>query len=70
LKIMGFARARPTGLDVWRLVHGEGGSMKKAAATLGISVSEAYEHLADERLRRDILAHRQAASTSILPPRR
>jgi hypothetical protein len=68
--MMSLTRARPTGLDVWRLVHGEGGSMKKAAATLGISVSQAYEFLDAERQRRDILAHRQAASTSILPPRR
>jgi hypothetical protein len=67
---MSLSLARPTGLDVWRLVHGEGGSMKKAAATLRLSVSRAYELLAEERLRREILAHRQAASTSIMPPRR
>jgi hypothetical protein len=41
--------------------------MKKAANILGLSLGRAYELLADECSRREIAAHRQAASTSLTP---
>jgi hypothetical protein len=58
---------QPTGRDVWRLVHDEGASMKKAASILGISIGRAFELLAEERSRRETEAHRLAACSSIAP---
>jgi hypothetical protein len=60
-------KSEATGPDVWRLVHGEGAPIKKAAVSLKLSLSRAYELLAEERLRREIAAHRQAASASVVP---
>jgi hypothetical protein len=58
---------QPTGRDIWRLVHEEGASMKKAAYVLGLSLGRAYELLAEECSRRETAAHRHAASSSITP---
>jgi hypothetical protein len=61
---------QPAGRDIWRLVHEEGASMKKAAYVLGVSLGRAYELLAEECARRENAAHRQAASSSITPIKR
>jgi hypothetical protein len=58
---------QPTGRDVWRFVHDESASMKKAASILGISVGRAFELLAEERSRREAEAHRLAACSSVAP---
>jgi hypothetical protein len=50
--------------DVWRLVHEEKRPMKKVAAVLGISVYQAYEILAGERLRREDADLRRSVSGS------
>jgi predicted DNA-binding protein (UPF0251 family) len=50
-----------SGLEAWRLVHEEGRPAKQAAALLGISISDLFDLLADERKKRDIAAHRAAA---------
>jgi predicted DNA-binding protein (UPF0251 family) len=46
-----------SGLEAWRLVHEEGRPAKQAAALLGISISDLFDLLADERKKRDIAAH-------------
>jgi hypothetical protein len=61
---------QPTGRDIWRLVHDEGVSVRKAAYALGVSQSRAFELLAEECSRRETVAHRQAASSSITPIRK
>jgi hypothetical protein len=45
--------AEGTAQDLWRMVHEEKRPVKKAAAALGIAVHQAYELLANERIRRD-----------------
>ena len=53
--------------NLWRLVHYEGRPIKKAADTLKISLSEAYELLAYWRSRRDIAERRRVTITSLKP---
>ncbi len=49
-----------SGLEAWTLVHQEGLPAKQAAGRLGIPISDLYDLLAHERIRREIAAHRAA----------
>jgi hypothetical protein len=57
------------GRDVWRLVHTDGVSVKKAASRLRIPMSRAFELLAEERSRREALTLREVVSEAMTPTR-
>lgn len=46
--------------DAWRLVHDEGQPMRKVAAALQVSLSEAYEMLAHWKAMREMSERRRA----------
>jgi hypothetical protein len=56
--------AAGTPQELWRLAHEEKRPIKKAAAALGITVHQAYEFLAAERIRRDHAVLQRAVSGS------
>jgi hypothetical protein len=58
---MGNTIEQTSAIEAWRLIHEVGMPVKKAAAQLGLPISDVYELLARERSRRDIASHRAAA---------